>query len=897
MSAVIVFDAKLMEERNYWLKRLEGVAVARTMLDLDLSATTARPPSNGIPLSSADLDKRRLKGRLNYSFDATLTTNLRRLTGPSAFLLYTVLVSGVKVCLRRYTGTVAAPLGSPPLAECDHANALAIVDEVRDGESFRELLQRVRQGLLNAYAHQRYPYRRLLKDLGLANGEMGENEGGEKAALFDVSVALEGFHGKLTEAGEGLRLCFEEEFVERAEIVDRALSVRVEYDEQRYSHQLITRFIVHCEEILRAVMADTDRRIGELEMLRPEERQLLLEEWNQTGRPYPRDRSIHDLLAEQAAQTPERIALVCDGQWVSYRELNRRANQLGHYLQRLGVGPEALVGICVERGVEMVVAVIGSLKAGAAYLPLDPEYPPERLAFMLEDAGIRLALTLQELKDCLPGFCGQTVCLDVEWGRISQESDREPVSEVDEENLAYVIYTSGSTGKPKGVMVEHRGLSNLVEAQKEILGLGAGARVLQFASLSFDASVWEIFSSLAAGGRLYVHGRERLTPGDDLIRALREDQITTVTLPPTVLEMAGEKELINLETVVAAGEACSAEIAERWANERRFLDAYGPTEATVCASVGGCKAGGNSRLTIGRPIANTKLYILDPQMNPAPVGVRGELYIAGVGLARGYLGKPELTVERFIPNLFSREEGARLYRTGDVCRYLSDGNIEFHGRADEQVKIRGCRIEPAEIEAVLIEQPGVRQAVVVAREDAPGQKRLIAYVATDGVSSKAYEPNPFHKELFEGESFIEIKGHQAAKSLIADLRQAMGRRLPNYMMPSAIVLLDRMPLTGNGKLDRQALPAPEQGRSDNESSYEAPVGETETTLAQIWAEIFKLERVSRDDNFFELGGHSLLAITLSERMRQEGLRANVRSIFTHPTVADLATIVEKEWRL
>ena len=331
MSDVIIYDAELMEERNYWLKRLEGVAVANTALDLGPHAIATLPPSDGTPLLTAEPDKRRLWGRLDHRFDATLTTNLRRLTGPSPFLLYTLLVSGIKVCLRRYTGAVEAPVGSPPLAECDHANSLVIVDEVRDGESFRELLRRVRQGLLNAYAHQRYPYRRLLKELVLAPGEMDEGENAKRVRLFDVAVELKGFHGKLAEAGEGLRLRFENgpaepEVGENAASANGTLGVRVEYDERRYSHQLITRFIAHCERILQMAVGDTGRRICELEMLTPEERMLLLEEWNQTERPYPHDRCIHELFAEQAARIPDRIALIGEGEWVSYRELNLRAN-------------------------------------------------------------------------------------------------------------------------------------------------------------------------------------------------------------------------------------------------------------------------------------------------------------------------------------------------------------------------------------------------------------------------------------------------------------------------------------------------------------------------------------------------------------------------------------------
>jgi amino acid adenylation domain-containing protein len=881
-----------MEERNYWLKRLDRAAFATTRLDLGPQAIGVRPTGDETQSSSTAVDKRGFKGRLDHRFDVTLTANLHRITGSAPFLLYALLVSGLKVCLQRYTDAILVTICSPPLAECDHANALVIANEVRYEESFRELSHRVRQSLLDAYAHQRYPYPRLLKDLGLASDEMGEIDDDERVAPFDVAVELEGFHGKLAEAGERLRLRFKDGAAEPApgEIAaspNTALSVSVEYDERRYSHQLIARFIAHCEEILRLAVGDTGRRIGELELLTPEERLLLLEEWNQTERPYPQDRPIHELFAEQAARTPERVALVGDRGQVSYRELDRRANQLGHYLQRLGIGTEALVGIYVERSIEMVVGVLGALKAGGAYLPLDPEYPPERLAFMMADAGVRVTLMLEELKDRLPALCGQTVCLDGEWESIGAESESLPApgpnSEAGPETLAYVIYTSGSTGRPKGVMIAHRGLRNLVEAQKEAFGIGDQSRVLQFSSLVFDASVSEIFSAITAGASLHIYKRERLTPGNDLLRTLREDQITTATFPPAVLAALSEEDLLHLQTVISAGEACTAEIAERWAGGRRFLNAYGPTEATVCASVGEFERGSDGKPSIGRPIINTRLYILDREMRPVPVVVKGDLYISGTGLARGYLGRAEQTAESFIPNPFSAEGGARLYRSGDLCRYQPDGRIEFLGRNDSQVKIRGFRIELGEIEARLRLHPAIHEAIVLLREDRPGDKRLVAYytVTADQPASSI-------------ESSASTEGVVHALSA-EDLRVFLSESLPRHMAPAVYVELKALPLTPNGKVDRRALPAP--ALSGALRKYEAPVGETEIALARIWAEALNLKDVGRFDNFFELGGYSILAVGMVERMLQEGMRTNVRTIFLHPTLAELAALVETEWRL
>jgi amino acid adenylation domain-containing protein len=475
------------------------------------------------------------------------------------------------------------------------------------------------------------------------------------------------------------------------------------------------------------------------------------------------------------------------------------------------------------------------------------------------------------LRERLPEFDGQIVCLDMERERISEESEGNtesgPESGVIPENLAYVIYTSGSTGRPKGVMAAHKGLCNLVEVEKNVFGLGDRSRVLQFASLSFDASVWEIFGALAAGGSLHVYPRERLMPGNDLVRVLKEDQITTVTLTPTVLAALEEQEFFDLQTVIAAGEACGAEIPERWAKGRSFFNAYGPTEATVCASIGECEAGSNRNPTIGLPIANTQLYILDSEMEPVPVGVRGNLYIAGVGVARGYLGRPELTAERFVPNIFSREGGERLYRTGDVSRYLADGRIEYLGRSDEQVKVRGYRIELGEIESQLARHPAIKEAVALVREYNPGDERLVAYytvTTTDGSRSTV-----------DAET----------------LRIYLSSALPGYMMPAAYVALEALPLTPNGKLDRRALPQPDDAGAARE--YEAPVGDIETALARIWAEALHLDRVGRHDNFFALGGHSLMALGLIDRMRGEGLQTDVRTLFITPTIAELAAGMKK----
>ena len=842
----------LERELGYWREQLAEVE------ELELPTDLPRPAMPSYRGSSRQ-----------FVVESDLAERLRGLGRREGVTLFMTLLAGFDVLMSRYSGQedvlIGTDIANRNRAEIEgligfFVNQLALRVEVRAEERFSLFLKRVRDVCLGAYAHQDLPFEKLVEEL---QPERNLN----RSPLFQVNLVVQNAPGEELEL-EGLRLSGGGGEIQTAKfdltvsITDagRALLGLVEYSRDLFVNTTIDRLMSHYINVLSGIAQDSERRISDLNLLSCQEREQILVKWNQTGRPYSRDRRIHKLILEQAELAPESIALVGEVKMVSYGELNRRANQLGNYLKKIGVGPEVVVGLCVERSVEMAVTVLGALKAGGAYLPLDPEYPLERLSFMLEDAGAAVVLTERKLEGRLSAFRGQTVCLDAEWEKIIQESDSEPISEGDAENLAYVIYTSGSTGKPKGVMVEHQGLCNLVEAQKEIFGLGPGARVIQFASLSFDASVWEIFSALATGGSLHVYGRESLRPGDELMRALREDQVTTVTLPPSVLAALGEAELIDLETVIAAGEACAAEVVERWAGGRRFFNAYGPTEATVCASVVEIKAGAGGRPSIGRPIRNTRLYALDGWMNPAPLGAQGELYIAGVGLARGYRGRPELTAERFIPDLFNAEGGGRLYRTGDVVRYLMNGHLDLIGRADDQVKIRGYRIELGEVEAVLNESPSVKQSVVIVREDERGDRRLVGYVVGE-----------------EGLTPAELKKH-------------VRERLPEYMAPYAIVVLEQMPLTPNGKLNRRALPEPEGGGTARE--YEAPIGATEIALAQIWADALKMERVGRHDHFFELGGHSLLAVILVEQMRHRGLHSDVRTLFTKPTLAEFAAAIE-----
>ncbi len=631
--------------------------------------------------------------------------------------------------------------------------------------------------------------------------------------------------------------------------------------------------------LVEALERAPERPIRAVEVLPGTERERLLKEWNRTEAEYPAKRCIHELFEEQVRRTPEAAAVVYEEVTLSYGELNARANRLAHYLREQGVQPDTRVGICVERGPEMVIGLLAVLKAGGAYVPLDPDYPSQRLGYLLSDSAPVLLLVDEAGREALAGQPLEMPVVDLKadaqrWAACgSGDLSAEEIG-LRSDHLAYVIYTSGSTGEPKGVMVEHRGVCNLALAQMRTFGVGADSRVLQFASISFDACTFELVLALCRGAALHLVTSEGVLAGEALERVLKERRITHVTLPPAVLPGLGDpEELSGVGTVICAGEALPGVQARRWAANRALFNAYGPTEATVWVSVYRCEGEEQSEPPIGRPIANTKIYILDAQRRPVPIGVAGEIYIGGVGVARGYLNRPELTAQRFEADPFSTDRQARVYRTGDLGRYRTDGNIEFLGRNDDQVKVRGYRIELGEIEAQLRAHAGVREAVVVAREEEGGGKRLVGYYVPEG----GEEP--------ETESLRE--------SLKESLREHLKGRLPEYMVPAALVRLEALPLTANGKLDRRALPAPE-GEAYVHGEFEEPRGEVEIALAEIWQQLLKVERVGREDNFFELGGHSLLAVTLIEQMRRKGLRTDVRALFSAPTLRELAEEVSGE---
>jgi amino acid adenylation domain-containing protein len=822
------------ETQDYWRRKLSTLTErAQLLADYERPATYL-----------ADRD------RLPVTLPAVVCERLNKLSGNSPFLLYTALHAALKVYLHKYSSSTRVVVGSPSRKSGEganeFANALAIVDEVRGEMSFKQVLMNVRETLLEAYSNQNYPFARLVRDLDF-------DPTANRNPLFDVAIALSDIHVPLPSVRNDVTFAFNRES-------DDSITGTVEFNQSLFKRESVERFITHFVRVLDQALEDSSRPTSALQMLSEEERHQLLVSWNDTRVARGANSTVQRLFEEHAERTPDAVALVFEGVQLSYAEVNRHANQLAHRLRALGVAAEIPVAICLERSPELVIGMLAILKAGGAYLPLDPAYPTERLAYIVGDSGVSVALTTTRFAERLSGHELQLLCLDIEALTIAFESEENLTVETTEDNLAYMIYTSGSTGRPKGVLLEHRGLTNLVYAQAAAFGVDSNSRVLQFASASFDASVSEVFVTLATGATLILAPQPSLMPGEPLARLLREQAVTIVTLPPSALAVLPEAEFTSLQTLVVAGEACPASIIARWSKGRRFLNAYGPTENTVCASIAVCEDDG-SKPSIGKPIANATIYILDEQLQPVPVGVPGQLYIGGDGLARGYLHRADLTAERFIPHPFSNSAGQRLYDSGDRARFLSDGSIEFLGRLDQQVKIRGFRIEIGEIEAVLNEHEGIREAAVVVSPTSNGEPRLVAYVAAAG-------------ETREWRAYLK-------------------ERVPEYMIPAVFVAIEEMPLTVSGKIDRQALAA--LGVSEESAGYEAPRTAIEESLVEIWKQVLGVERVGIHDNFFELGGHSLLAMQLNSRVCQMfQIEIGINSIFGTPTVETLAELIEKE---
>ncbi|MGF1540613.1 MAG: amino acid adenylation domain-containing protein [Pleurocapsa sp.] len=645
------------------------------------------------------------------------------------------------------------------------------------------------------------------------------------------------------------------------------LSVGISYDTNLFTDDAIQGMLGHLQVLLRAIASNPEQKVDNLPLLTPAERHQLLVEWNDTQTEYPQDKCIHQLFEAQVEKTPDAVAVVFKEQQLTYRELNNRANQLAHHLQTLGVKPEVLVGICVNRSLEMMIGLLAILKAGGAYIPLDPTYPSERLAYMLADSQLPILLTQNQLLDKLPEHEAQTICLDQDWQNFANYSPNNPNSTVKTDNLAYIIYTSGSTGKPKGTMIIHSGMVNYLSWCTKAYNVADGEGSTVNSSIGFDATITSVFSPLLVGRKVV------LLPEEDEIEELKKalcsgTKFSLVKITPAHLEilshlLANEQANIQTQAFIIGGEALSEKVTSFWqqkAPSTKLINEYGPTETVVgcCIYEVDKQNFPSGNIPIGRPIANTELYILDKHLQPVPIGVLGELYIGGAGVARGYLNHPELTQEKFITNPFNK---SKLYKTGDLARYLRDGNIEYLGRIDHQVKIRGFRIELGEIEALIAQYPNVTSTTVIAREDKSGDKKLVAYIVPE--KSKDFNSNQLH--------------------------QFLHKKLPHYMVPSAFVQLDTLPLTPNGKVDRKALPAPDSSEIYVSDDFVAPRNNLELQLVKIWEDILNVRPIGIKDNFFNLGGHSLLVVRLMAQIQQHfGINLPLATILQNPTIEQIA---------
>ncbi|MBN1481966.1 amino acid adenylation domain-containing protein [candidate division KSB1 bacterium] len=781
------------------------------------------------------------------------------------------LLAAFQTMLHRYSGQneilVGSPIANRTSSQTEKligffVNTLVLKANFSRDMDFRSLLRQVRDMTLNAYAHQDIPFEQLVDALQPAR-EMSHSP------LFQVAFILQNTPLKplnlpnitISPVEADSKTSKYDLTLNTAE-TDEGLFCHFEYNTDLFDRSTIERMLRHYQIIVEGILSHPTCPVSELPLLSNDEIQRVIYAWNNTAVDYPDNHTVHQLFAEWVLRQPEAEAARCGSEFLSYAELNRRANQLAHYLVNKGIRVDDIVGLCLERSLNVPVAILGILKAGAGFLNIDPTYPEDRKAYMIEDSAIAVLLTQAAIAETLPKNSATHLCLDSEWDKIAALPNTAPHVVVSPENLSYVIYTSGSTGKPKGTLLPHRGLCNLFRAQRAAFHIEAGHRVLQFAPLSFDASVWETVMALLNGACLVYAPQENLTTGQGLRDVIKEQQVNIVTLPPSVLSVMPRDELFSLKTIVTAGEACSLELVKQWGVGRQYVNAYGPTETTVCASYYETHENDSKAPPIGKPLQNFQLYILDKYWSHVPIGVPGELCVGGVGLARGYLHRPDLTADKFIPNPYSSKPGERLYRTGDLVRYLPDGNIEFLGRIDFQVKVRGFRIELGEIEAVLSKQPGVTDVIVLVREDTPGDLRIVAYIVAKQDSSPA------------------------------DLKSNCRTELPDYMIPSAFVILDEFPLTPSGKIDRRALPKPEISREDLSSEFVAPRNEREKKLAAIVAQLLKVEHVGVHDNFFELGGHSLLATQFMAELEETfHIDMPLRTIFEKPTIAELATLL------
>ena len=852
---------------NYWRQQLADAPTA-----LDLPTDFPRPAL------------RSYKGRrISVSLPPELSEALRRLSRVENATLFMTLLTAFVTLLFRYSGQedviVGTPIAGRSMFETEFligafVNTLVLRGDLSGNPSFRELLARVRKMVLGAFCHQDLPFEKLVEEL---NPERKAN----RSPLFQVMFSYENMpEPQLTVNGTKFSTIDIESEAAKFDLsldvredADR-ISISFEYATDLFAPATIERLLGHYQNLLEEIVAAPAVTVADLSLLEERERNLLLVEWNSNRVEVPQDACIHHLFEAQAAKNPHALAAEFNGEQLTYGELNARANQLANYLQKQGVAPEQLVGISVERSLDMLVAMLGVLKAGGGYVPLDPNYPRDRVAFMIEDAKLALVITQKHLLNEIPVGDAQLLCIDSEWEKIAREVEVNPETSVNPGNVAFVIYTSGSTGNPKGVAIEHRSLVHFTRAANQVYEFTGDDRTLQFASLSFDMSAEEIYMSLTNGAALVLRTDEMISSPQDFMQFCAEKRVSILDLPTAYWHELTDALADNLaiaesiRLVIIGGEKASADRFAAWSkrvgDRIRLINTYGPTETTIACTMWDMNSPEGSRggaVPIGRPIANTPVYVLDKSRRPVPIGVAGELYVGGAGVTRGYLNRPELTAERFIRNPFSDDPNQRLYKTGDVVSYRANGILDFLGRADNQVKIRGFRVELEEIEQALRSHESVNDCVVVLREDR--DKRLVAYV----VPEAGAQPNA------------------------SDLRNLLRAKLPSYMVPAVFEVIEALPLMPNGKINRAALPEP-QSQPEADETFVAPSTPLEEMLASAWRQVLNLERIGVHDDFFDLGGHSLLAAKVVSLVRNDlDVQFTMVDVFQAPTIASLAELL------
>ena len=857
----------LDKQLNYWKQQLAGANPV-----LELPADKPRPPVqtyNG--------------ARQSTSLSQSLSDGLKQLCHQQGVTLYMVLLAAFQTLLYRYSKQedilVGSPIAGRNRIEVEwligfFVNTLVLRTDFSGNPSFLELLSRVQQVAIEAYAHEDLPFEKLVEEVqpqrSLAHSPffqvMFVLQNAPKSKLELPGVILDDLNLQSKTAKFDLSLAIAE--------TQRELVCNWQYNTDLFNGKTIELMAAHFKNLLSAIVENPQQQVSQLPLLTQLEQHQLLVEWNNTATEYPSDKSTHQLFEEQVEQTPEAVAVVFDTKQLTYRQLNNRANQLANYLRSIGVSSQDKIGICVERSIEMVVGLLAILKAGGAYVPLDPDYPKERIEYMLKDSESSIFLTQSKSFEKFSSNIGQVVLLDKLEQVIATQTQENPVNQTNPDNLAYIIYTSGSTGKPKGVAVNHSGISRLVKNTNYIT-FQPSDRVAQISNASFDAATFEIWGALLNGAQLVGVPREIALEPEKFVAHLQEHQIGVIFLTTALFNQFAAlvpEAFKSLRYLLFGGEAVDPTSVKKilqHGKPEKLLHVYGPTENTTFSSWYLVEDVPEEATTIpiGIPISNTQIYILDSHLQPVPIGIPGEIYIGGDGLASCYLNRPEITSQKFISNPFSKEPNSRLYKTGDLARYLRDGNIEYISRIDNQVKIRGFRIELGEIEAILTEYPQVTEAVAIAREDIPGDKRLVAYV---------------------------VSGEENADILSTKLRDFLKQKLPQYMHPNAFVVLDALPLTPNGKVDRKALPAPDTSKLQTEN-FVAPRNSLELQLVQIWEKVLGIQPIGVTDNFFELGGHSLLTVRLVaeiEKVTQKKLP--LAALFQFTTIEEIVNVIRQK---